>query len=317
MRLAVGVNTFPVAPEAAGQARPAVPVPLSVRANFSWTLAGNVVYAACQWTMLVAIAKLGSPEMVGQFAVASALIVPVLMFLNLQLRAVEATDAKGAYRLTDYLGLRLMTTTIALGVIGLLASTRRWEVLWVILAVGAAKAVDSLSDILYGLLQQHERMDRVACSMMIRGPLGLAALAGVLMLTGRVAWAALAMAAAWLLVLLAYDLPNAVWLLRRRTFSEPGRVGPAERGDTPRLGVALSTRDSINTCLRGRLANRRRLPSEVFHGSSARIRTRPSSAGGSSTRSEPSLARCVGSSFPSSWTTHLRPRPTANSPSLI
>jgi hypothetical protein len=32
--------------------------PLSLRRNFSWTLAGNVVYAGCQWGMLVALAKL-------------------------------------------------------------------------------------------------------------------------------------------------------------------------------------------------------------------------------------------------------------------
>ena len=30
---------------------------LSLRVNFAWTLAGTVVYAACQWGVLVVLAK--------------------------------------------------------------------------------------------------------------------------------------------------------------------------------------------------------------------------------------------------------------------
>jgi polysaccharide biosynthesis protein PslG len=39
--------------------------PLTLRRNFSWTFIGNVVYTACQWGMLVVLAKLGSSEMRG------------------------------------------------------------------------------------------------------------------------------------------------------------------------------------------------------------------------------------------------------------
>jgi len=36
--------------------------------------------------------------------------------------------------------------------------------------------VHALSDVIYGLLQQHERMDRIAQSMMIKVPLSLEAI---------------------------------------------------------------------------------------------------------------------------------------------
>ena len=45
---------------------------LSLRSNFAWVLAGNVVFAGCQWGMIVALAKLGSTLMVGQFSLASS-----------------------------------------------------------------------------------------------------------------------------------------------------------------------------------------------------------------------------------------------------
>ena len=47
---------------------PELPQALPLRKNFAWTLTGNVVYAGCQWGMLMAIAKLGTPAMLGQFA---------------------------------------------------------------------------------------------------------------------------------------------------------------------------------------------------------------------------------------------------------
>jgi hypothetical protein len=38
----------------------------SLRLNFSWTIVGNVVYAGTQWGILVLLARLGTPEAVGQ-----------------------------------------------------------------------------------------------------------------------------------------------------------------------------------------------------------------------------------------------------------
>ncbi|MCS7287466.1 MAG: hypothetical protein RMK30_10780, partial [Anaerolineae bacterium] len=64
--------------------------PLSLKANFAWTFAGNVVYALSQWGMMVSIAKFGSPEMVGRFALGLAITAPVILFTGLALRPVQA-----------------------------------------------------------------------------------------------------------------------------------------------------------------------------------------------------------------------------------
>src|SRR5690242_13021708 len=56
---------------------------MSWRSNFAWALSGNVVYAACQWGMVIALAKLGNSFMVGQFSLGLALAAPVMMFTNL------------------------------------------------------------------------------------------------------------------------------------------------------------------------------------------------------------------------------------------
>jgi O-antigen/teichoic acid export membrane protein len=184
--------------------------PLTLRRNFSWTFTGNLIYAASQWGMLVVLAKLGSPEMVGQFTLGLAVTAPIIMFTNLQLRGIQATDAKGDYVFSDYLGLRLIGTGLALLIIAgiILKAGYRWETSLVILVIGLAKAFESITDVFNGLIQQHERMDRIAIALMIKGPLSLLLLAIGVSLTGSVVGGAIGLAIAWGLVLFGWDIRN-------------------------------------------------------------------------------------------------------------
>lgn len=197
-----------------------LPKGLSLRANFSWTFIGNLVYAASQWGMIVALTKLGSPQMVGQFAFGLAVTAPVMMFASLQLRGVQATDAKREFEFGHYLGLRAITTVFAFLLIMLLIllADYRLEMMLVIFAITLAKSIEAFSDVFYGLLQQNERMDWISKSMMIKGPLSLLALSLVIYFTGSVFWGVVGMAAVWFLVLISYDLRNGIKISRSETF---------------------------------------------------------------------------------------------------
>jgi len=183
------------------------PIARSLRFNFSWTLAGNVIYGACQWLMLVSIARLANPRMVGTFALAQAIAAPIVLFGNLQLRAIQATDSHERFQFGHYLALRYLTTVVAFAAIVVAALVARYptETLAVILIVGVAKSIESLSDIYFGLLQHYEEMSRIAKSMMVKGLLSIAALSGTLYLTRSLVFASLAMMLAWLVVFAAYD----------------------------------------------------------------------------------------------------------------
>lgn len=184
--------------------------PLALRTNFVWTLVGNVVYTLSQWGMMVALAKFGSPEVVGRFALGLAITAPVILFTGLALRSVQVTDARKIYQFCNYLGLRLTTTVIGLLFIIAIVMVGNYsgETGWVILLIGLAKAFEAVSDIYHGLFQQNERMDRVATSMMIKGPLSLIALTLAMIVIHRVWAGTAALAFVWALVLVFYDIPN-------------------------------------------------------------------------------------------------------------
>jgi O-antigen/teichoic acid export membrane protein len=206
-------NCFGVAPAAPGET-PA----LRLRLNFAWTFAGNVVYGVSQWFVLIELAKLGSPELVGRFSLGLAVTAPLFIFTNLQLRSVQATDVHGEYAFADYLGLRLLGNLVALiGVAVVVAVTGySLETTAVVLAIAAAKAFEAVSDIIYGLMQHRERMDRVAISLMLKGLISVITVGGAMIAARSAGWAGLAMAIGWLVVLMAYDLPNAESMLSSR-----------------------------------------------------------------------------------------------------
>ena len=85
----------------------------SLRSDFVWTFFGNAVYAAGQFATLVVLAKLLPPEMVGRYALGLAVVYPVMMFTNLQLRAVMTSGRRQDISFGNYLGLRLTMTLLA------------------------------------------------------------------------------------------------------------------------------------------------------------------------------------------------------------
>jgi len=173
-----------------------------------WTLLGNLGYAICQWGMLIVLAKAVSPTMVGQFGLGLAIATPLLMLTNLQLRSLQATSASDRLTYQDFLGFRLLSTGLAF--VAILAVVvvvgYRPATALVVIAVGVAKSLESVADTVYGHLQQAERMDTIAISMLARGLTSLALIAIVIAATRDVLWGCIAICAASTSVLFLFDL---------------------------------------------------------------------------------------------------------------
>jgi O-antigen/teichoic acid export membrane protein len=187
-----------------------------LRGNVAWTIGGNVVYAACQWGMLVALARLSTPEVVGDFAFALALTAPIVIFAMLNMRAAQATDQRDEFAFADYVTLRVLCLSIAaLAIAGVLVfGAFDPTTVWVVSFVALAKICDALSDVVYGLLQQREWMRRIAVSRILQGTLQLAGLVIVLRAGAGIVAATAAMAVFSLAVTLSYDLASAARCLR-------------------------------------------------------------------------------------------------------
>lgn len=227
-----GNETPPLEQEAApATADPTGPgplaTPLALRANFSWTFFGNVAYAASQWGIVVLLAKLGTPRIVGRYSLALALTTPVMTFALLSLREVFVTDTRRDYAFREYVWVRVAACGAAFLLLALVVPQVyvRGTAL-VVLAVAISKVFDGISDIYWGLFQQRERMDVVARSLIARNLASVVVLAAAVFLTGSLLVGALLSAAVSAATLVAYDLPRSRGLAPRDARDAGSPPGP-------------------------------------------------------------------------------------------
>lgn len=208
----------------------------SLRSSASWTLAASLVYAAAQWAMISAAAKLTSAAALGQFALGLSIAAPVFMLTNMQLRAVQATDARSEHSFADYFTLRCVGNVAGLVLILAIMMLARYDrtTAVVVLLVAVARAVEQLSDVVAGLLQKFERLDQAARAQMVRGAGSAIAFAVVLWASRSLVAAVCAFALTCAVVVLAYDFRLARRLKDGRSFLSASR-----RGLRLLLGVSL------------------------------------------------------------------------------
>jgi O-antigen/teichoic acid export membrane protein len=188
-----------------------LPSGLSPRANFSWTFAGNVLYAGTQWGLLVLLTKLFEPELFGRYALALSIVTPIFTASALQLRAVQVSAVGDESSFADYLLLRLVTNLLALLLLvllvmpGLIPS----HLFFLTLLLGCNQAIALVKDVYQGVMQKRERMDLVSISKILQGGASTAAAIVIAFLTHNILLVVWGMLIARFFALLIYDIPCA------------------------------------------------------------------------------------------------------------
>jgi O-antigen/teichoic acid export membrane protein len=169
---------------------------------------GNATWALSQWALMVVLAQLGSPEIVGEYALALALCTPVFVLASLQLRNLYVADQSSAYSFREYWTVRLALMVVsALGVLGF-----AWIMgysggtLIVVGIIALSRALDGMADIYFAAWQRADRMDAVAGAMAVNGVVAVIALGGAMWLTRDLRYALCASAAGPALTLLVVVL---------------------------------------------------------------------------------------------------------------
>lgn len=175
--------------------------------NFAWTLSAGLVYALAQWGVLVAYARLGTMELLGEFALGLAITAPVMLLARMHLRTLLATDAQGAYRFEHYLGMMVLNViggVLLCCVIALVAGYSARAFL-VIALLALAKGFEAVSEVFYGALQRAERMGLIARSIIAKSVLSVVFVALALWATGSSVIAVAALGLSWAIVLFLFD----------------------------------------------------------------------------------------------------------------
>jgi O-antigen/teichoic acid export membrane protein len=157
-----------------------------------WAFTANGVYAAAQWLALVLVAKLTTPAEVGQYALALAITGPIILFTNLQLAGLLATDAHGSFRFEQYFALRLVSTCFALALIlSIAVGSRLGQGTTAVLgAIALSRCIEALSEAVYGLVLRRGALRLLFRSLGTNAVLSFVLFAALLVGTRSVSWAA-------------------------------------------------------------------------------------------------------------------------------
>jgi O-antigen/teichoic acid export membrane protein len=220
---------------------------LSLRWNVSWMAVGEGVESLCKWGVLAVLTKLSNVETVGLFGLAMALTAPIILFFGLGLRQAQATDVRGEFLFKDYFRLRSTTNVLACLLVLLVGAGLGYsvETIIVVALVGLFKAMTVQRDVYYGLFQFHHRMDFIARSKLIRGPLVLLFFAFGILLTGELSAGVVGMLAASLMVLLMFDRRHG-----RRFLPNEGAMSSPERNGASSECEKFYRTDSIKRVIR-------------------------------------------------------------------
>ncbi len=172
-------------------------------------LVGNGLFAAFQWLYLIVIVRWNGAADAGLYALSQAIIYPVFILLNMQLRRLQVIDRSNLIGFGNYFAFALLSgvaATIASFALYSFSSGKGIEATYLFSILCLAKLVDSLSEACYGQLQHHENMRPIAISLIFRNLLAFVVFATLLRLHSPLWLATLAIPACWIAVLIFYDL---------------------------------------------------------------------------------------------------------------
>jgi len=190
----------------------------AVSVNLVWSLSGAAIYSACRLAVFAVLARVGGLGMTGGYGLALAICTPPFLLGRMNLRTVLATDVSEEHALSSYFGLTSVTSVLTIfAIVGyVVLKGLDAQSAWVIGLVALAQGLDSISEIVAGMLQRRERMVQVGISRTLAGVLSLAFISALVLPTGSLVWGMIGLNVAAAVRLLGYDLRAAARLVHKK-----------------------------------------------------------------------------------------------------
>lgn len=216
----LGEEHRPVTSSPDAPARPAA----SVRRTMIWLTLGTLTYLGVQWLLTALVVRISGQSVNGDYTLAlSASSVAYAMVL-FGMRPFQISDTRGEYADVTYLASRVVTSVLAAAAFALtLPFTvdvgRLWPVL--VLFVGF-RITEGWMDVLHGVLQNADRMDRAGIALILRAFSECAAFVAALVSTQNLSIAVGVMFGVSTLALLVLEWPWARRHLDGVSFARAG-----------------------------------------------------------------------------------------------
>lgn len=183
---------------------------LSLLNKAKFLLGGNIFFAFSQWLILICISHFSDSKIVGEYTYALALVVPVFMLTNLQLRplVVANYNLKNNFSYENYFSLRFYSIYFAIIFSVILSFFSSSNVLLTVFLVAIIKALEAISDIIYAYYNAQSKTKLISFSLSLKSLFLIIVFSSVLYFTKSLALSLLSIILIYLIVLLLIDFRN-------------------------------------------------------------------------------------------------------------
>lgn len=183
------------------------PVILSMKKNFIYSILGNLSFALSQWIIIVILAKMTTPEVLGQYSLGLAITIPIFLILGMNFRSLIATDQSEKFLFNEYYYTRILLSFCGVVLSLLMAVILNFnkEITFFIIILSVYRFFESVCDISHGLFQKHERIKVMSYSKILQSLVSIIMFTFSLYILGNVYLALIIQSFSFLLTFLLYN----------------------------------------------------------------------------------------------------------------
>jgi len=181
-----------------------------MKRDFIWNMLGSLVGGFTFFILTVSITRINGIYVSGAFGFAFSIVAIFSTIAYYGGRNYQVTDIKGEFETGDYMGLRLgMSVIAALALIIFIAANNfnATTALLIIVLMGY-RVLDAVSDVLYGVLQIHDRLHQAGKSNFIKSLLSIAGFIAVDYATHSILLSSLVFIVVFMAGIFIFDISN-------------------------------------------------------------------------------------------------------------
>lgn len=173
-----------------------------------WVVLGNGTYSLFQWLTISLMTKLLGIESLGIYSSATAMIIPIITFFNLNIRAIQLTDVRNRFSINDFFSIRIITTMLAFFTIIFITFIRFGNLYGILITffISISKLSEMISEVVYGQLMCLEKYDKFAISYILKSILSFMVFFFLAVNTKDLLISIIGYSTIWIVILIFFDL---------------------------------------------------------------------------------------------------------------
>lgn len=175
--------------------------------NFIWNTLGTGLNAFTSLFFMIIVTRINGVDTAGVFSIAFSTATILYSFGIYAGRIYQVTELNKEISDKDFIASRIITSVLMIISLLVFCVFRRYEIdkIIVFLLLTIYKALEAFSDVIYGILQKHDKLDKVGKSLFMKSILSICAFFILNFITKNVVLSIISMIIVCIIVIICYD----------------------------------------------------------------------------------------------------------------